>query len=220
MTVRQAGERRAIAAALGTFLALSLSAPAAADATAQTPTSTAVPSGNITVQVVANNGSGCAPGTASVHADANKTGFRIRYSDFLAEAGGSAAVTDRRKNCQMSVLVTVPAGWTFAIASVNYRGRARLNSGASGLHRTTYYWQGSSRSESTEQEFTGPFHGFWSSHDVAPVLIYSPCGDERILNVNTELRVDAGGSTSRSSLSLRSAEGDVDTLFNIEWAQC
>jgi hypothetical protein len=219
MTVRLGGERRAVAAALGTILALSLSVPAAAGTGDEAPAN-AVPSGNITVEVVANNGSGCAPGTASVSADANRTGFRVRYHDFIAEAGGSAATTDRRKNCQMSILVTVPAGWTFAIASVNYRGRARLLSGASGLHRTTYYWQGESRSDSTEQEFTGPFSGFWSTQDVAPVLVYSDCGAERILNVNTELRVDAGTSTGRSSMSMRTAEGDVDTLFNIQWAQC
>ena len=220
MAVKLVWERRALAAALGTLLALPLSVPVAAGATAEQPATAAAPSGNITVEVVANNGSGCAPGTASVYATANRTGFRVRYSDFVAEAGGSSATIDRRKNCQMSILVTVPAGWTFAIASVDYRGRARLQSGASGLHRTNYYWQGSSHSVTSEQEYAGPFNGFWSTQDVAPVLSYSECGAQRILNVNTELRVDAGTSTSRSSMSMRSTEGDVDTLFNIQWGQC
>jgi hypothetical protein len=220
MTVKLVGERRAVAAVFGTLLALSLTVPAAAESTGEAPATAAVPSENVTVEVVANNGSGCAPGTATVHANANRTGFRVRYSDFVAEAGGSSAIVDRRKNCQMSILVTVPAGWTFAIASVDYRGRASLHSGASGLHQTNYYWQGSSQSNTTEREYAGPFHGFWSTHDVAAVLSYSRCGAERILNVNTELRVDAGTSTSRSSMSMRATEGDVDTLFNIQWGQC
>jgi hypothetical protein len=220
MTVKLVGKGLALAVVLGALLALPLSVPAAAETTAEVPATDAAPSGNITVEVVANNGSGCAPGTATVYANANKTGFRVRYSDFLAEAGGSAATTDRRKNCQMSILVTVPAGWTFAIASADFRGRARLYAGATGLHRTNYYWQGSSQSATAEQEFAGPLHGFWATGDVAPVLSYSDCGAQRILNVNTELRVDAGTSTGRSSMSMRAAEGDVDTLFNIQWGQC
>jgi len=221
MTARLVGERPVILAVLSTILALSLSAPAsAATGSPGFDASVNVPSGNITVEVVANNGSGCSPGTATVSANADKTGFRVRYFDFLAEAGGGAATVDRRKNCQISVLVTVPAGWTFAIASVVFQGLARLNSGASGLHRTTYYWQGSSQDFRTERGFDGPFNGLWATQDVGAASIYTPCNAQRILNVNTELRVDAGTSTGRNSLSMRTTEGDVDTLFNFSWVQC
>jgi hypothetical protein len=207
------GVRHTVLAVLGTVLTLSLSTPAHAEAAA-------VPDGNVTVEVIAANGSGCAPGTATVIADSDKSGFRIRYHDFVAEAGGSADPTDRRKNCQVGVLVTVPAGWTFAIAEADYRGRARLHAGASALQRTNYYWQGSSANNSSDETFSGPFHGYWATRDVAPALIYTPCSEQKVLNVNTELRVDAGSSGARSSMSMRSSEGDVDTLFNFSWIRC
>jgi Domain of unknown function (DUF4360) len=219
MTVRLVGQRRVVLAAVSTMLALSLSGPAYAAPNSSEATAD-VPGGNVTVEVVANNGSGCAPGTATVIGNADRSGFRVRYHDFVAESGGGAPVTDRRKNCQLAVLVTVPAGWTFAIAEVEFRGRARLLAGASGLHRTNYYVQGSSQERDTEQEFSGPLNSFWSNRDVAPVLIYSPCSAQRIVNINTELRVDAGSSHSKSSLSMRSTEGDVDTLFNFSWVRC
>lgn len=208
--------RHTVLAALGTVLALSLPAPAwaAADEAA------AVPEGRVTAEVIAANGSGCAPGTAAVIANPDKSGFRIRYYDFVAEAGGGADLTDRRKNCQVGVLVTVPAGWTFAIAQADYRGRARLNAGATALQRTNYYWQGSSGNSSTEEGFSGPFHGYWDTTDVAPVLIYTPCTEQRVLNINTELRVDGGTSSGKSSMSMRSSDGDVDTLFNYSWTRC
>jgi hypothetical protein len=211
-----AGVRGAVIAVTTAVLVLPLSAPAHAadDAVA------AVPDGSVTVEVIAASGSGCAPGTASIATNSDKSGFRIRYHDFVAEAGGSAAPTDRRKNCQIGVLVTVPAGWTFAIAEADYRGRARLYGGATGLQRTNYYWQGSSQNSSTEQTFTGPFAGYWATRDVAPVLVYTPCEAQQVLNVNTELRVDNGTSTSRSSMSMNSSEGDVDTLFNFSWTRC
>ena len=209
--------RYTVLAVLSTVLALSLSTPARA---VTDVAAAAAPEGRVTVEVIAANGSGCSPGTATVIGDSDKTGFRIRYSDFVAEAGGGAEATARRKNCQVSVLVTVPAGWTFAIAEADYRGRARLYSGATALQRTNYYWQGSSDNSSTNETFTGPLNGYWGTKDVAPVLIYTPCADQQVLNVNTELRVDAGTSTGRSIMSMRSSEGDVDTLFNFSWTRC
>ncbi|GAB3796062.1 DUF4360 domain-containing protein [Micromonospora zhanjiangensis] len=205
---------------LGTALALSLSTPAHAvtsDSGAQLAT---VPEGTITLNVVAANGSGCAPGTARVIGNPDKTGFRIRYSNFVAEAGDGADPTDRRKNCQVGVLVGVPSGWTFAIAEAEYRGRARLAAGATGLQRTNYYWQGSSAGSSTEETFAGPVNQFWETSDVAHVQVYVPCDQQRVLNINTELRVDAGSSKARSSMSMMSSEGDVDTLFNFNWVRC
>jgi hypothetical protein len=106
----------------------------------------------------------------------------------VAEAGGTADPTDRRKNCQVGALITVPAGWT--------------------------------STSSTEETFAGPLNGYWDTSDVAPVLIYTPCSEQRVLNINTELRVDGGTSTGRSSMSMKSSDGDVDTLFNFSWTRC
>ena len=113
-----------------------------------------------------------------------------------------------------------PAGWTFAVAEADYRGRARLYSGASALVHTNYYWQASSDNSSADQTFSGPFNGYWNTQDVAPVLVYAPCAEQRVLNINTELRVDAGTSSYKSRMSMRSSEGDVDTLFNFSWTRC
>ncbi len=150
----------------------------------------------------------------------DNTGFRIKYRAFLAEAGGGASIIDRRKNCQLGVLVTIPDGWTIAIASANYRGRASLLSGASALQRTSYYWQGSSATERKDATFTGPYSGLWTTWDVAPVLTYAECGSQSVLNINTELRVDPGTSTGTSTMSMNTTEGDVDTLFNFSLTSC
>ncbi|MFV2103438.1 DUF4360 domain-containing protein [Micromonospora sp. LOL_024] len=216
MTKNLVGARHGIFAVLGTVLALSLSTPAHAAPAA----STAPPSSEITVEVVAANGSGCAPGTARVVAHPDNTGFRIRYHDFVATAGRGSEVTAGRKNCQLGLLVSVPAGWTIAVAAADYRGRARIPTGATGRQRTSYYWQGSSETSHTDATFTGPYNGYWRTSDVAPVLVYVPCGQQRVLNVNTELRVDTSTGGSSASMSMTTTEGDVDTLFNLRWERC
>lgn len=219
MTVGPIGVGRAVTAALAVALALSL--PGSANAgVSGSAAEAAVPEEAIHVDVVAANGSGCPPGTIRVSENADRSGFRIRYTSFVAEAGGTADVTDRRKNCQAALLVTVPAGWTFAIASAEYRGRARLDSSATALHRTNYYWQGSSENNQADHTFSGPLNSTWRSDDRAYVLTYGPCGDQRILNVNTELRVDEGNSSRRNVMTMSGSEGDVDTLFNFSWRRC
>ncbi|WP_305789983.1 DUF4360 domain-containing protein [Symbioplanes lichenis] len=209
---------RVVAVAAAAALALPLGLPAHA-ATAPAP-ATEPAAAAITVEVAAASGSGCAPGTASVVSNGDDTGFRVRYRDFVAAAGGDADIVDRRKNCQLGVLVSIPAGWTVAIASANYRGRANLKSGATALQRTSYYWQGSSATERRDDTFSGPYSGLWTTWDVAPVLTYAPCGSKSVLNINTELRVTAGSSSGVSTMSMNTTEGDVDTLFNFHLSSC
>ena len=180
------------------------------------------PSDPITVDVVTVNGSGCPAGTAVVRPLADNTGFTIGYTSYVATAGGAVAPTDFRKNCQLSLLVHVPQGFTYAIARADYAGTARLAGGASGLQRANYYFQGSSVDTYSDHELSGPLYGRWSATDSTAVadLVYAPCGVDRILNVNTELRVDAGTSTLTSSLRMSSTSGSVNTVYHFSWQEC
>jgi uncharacterized protein (DUF2141 family) len=182
------------------------------------------PSDRITLDVVSVNGSGCPPGTVDVAVLPDNTGFRLTYRDFLARAGGDANPVDLRKNCQLNVLVHVPQGFTFAVASADYRGRARLEAGATGLQRTNYYFQGSPDNNYVDHSFAGPLSSAWHTTDETPVaeLVYAPCGEFRSVNINTELRVNEGTQNANkiSSMSMRSTEGNVDTIVHFSWKQC
>lgn len=197
--------------------------PAAQAVSPASASTTAVePSDPITVEVVSVNGSGCPAGTAVVRPLADNTGFTVGYTSYVATAGGAAAPTDFRKNCQLSLLVHVPQGFTYAIARADYAGTARLASGASGLERANYYFQGSAADSYSDHDLSGPLYGRWSATDSTAVadLVYAPCGIDRILNVNTELRVDAGVSTTGSSLRMSSASGSVNTVYHFAWQEC
>jgi hypothetical protein len=182
----------------------------------------APPPDQIVLDVVSVNGSGCPQGTADVRMLSDNTGFRVTYRDFIARAGGGAAATEFRKNCQISLLVHVPQGFTFAIAEADYRGRARLESGASALQRTNYYFQGSADNNYEDHTFAGPLSANWATTDRAPVLVYAPCSEFRGLNLNTELRVDEGAvnANKTSTMSMRASDGNVDTLFHFQWKKC
>lgn len=198
--------------------AFALSGPAAhADAELAS-----APDGRITVDVVTVNGSGCPRGSADVSVSGDNTSFSVYYDHFQAEAGGGADVVDSRKNCQINLAVNIPSGYTFAIARADYRGYGHLDSGATGTQQASYYFTGSSDTTSSRHDLAGPYYGGWRFTDQTPVseLVYKPCGEQRNLNINAELRVNAGDSDSRSVMVMDSTRGSVKTVFHFAWKRC
>ncbi|GHG30771.1 MULTISPECIES: DUF4360 domain-containing protein [Amycolatopsis] len=182
------------------------------------------PSEKITLDIKTINGSGCPAGTADASADvaADNTSFTVHYRNFTAKAGGGASALEARKNCQINVLVHVPQGFTYAIAEAEYRGFAHIESGASALEQANYYFTGTAPTARVRHTFPGPFHGVWRASDVTDVaeLVFAPCGESRNLNINAELRADAGSSSGSSFIEMDSEHASVDTIYHFAWKTC
>ncbi|WP_371659712.1 DUF4360 domain-containing protein [Streptomyces sp. NBC_00280] len=180
------------------------------------------PPDKIVIKVATVNGSGCPAGTAAVAVSGDNTAFTVTYSDYLAQAGGNSDPTAFRKNCQLNLLVHVPAGFTYAIASVDYRGFAALQRGASAVQRASYYFQGSSNTAFRNHSYNGPYNDNWQATDTTEwaQLVWAPCGVQRNFNINTELRVNAGTSTGTSFMAMDSTDGEIDTIYHLAWQQC
>ncbi|GHC74352.1 DUF4360 domain-containing protein [Streptomyces cinnamoneus] len=183
------------------------------------------PPDKIVIDVVSVNGSGCPAGTANVTVSPDNTAFTVSYSNYVAQVGVGAKPTDFRKNCQLSLNVHVPQGFTYAVARADYRGFARLEKGATGLERANYYFQGMTQTAYVNHHFTGPLNDNWQTSDTTDIdaLIYHPCGAKRNFNINTELRVDAGTSDTTKTTSLvamDSTDGNISTLYHFAWKQC
>ena len=182
------------------------------------------PPDKIVIKVATVNGSGCPAGTAAVAVSEDNTAFTVTYSDYLAQVGGNADPTAFRKNCQLSLLVHVPAGFTYAIASADYRGFASLQRGASAMQRASYYFQGSSSTVARTHSYNGPLNDNWQATDVTDwaQLVWAPCGVQRNFNINTELRVNAGTSApgSTSFMTMDSTDGDISTVYHLAWKEC
>ena len=201
--------------AIGSMVASLLGAPAAV-------ASSDIPQEKITVNVQTVNGSGCPAGSATVTAASDNTSFTVGYTDYVASVGAGAKPTDFRKNCQLSLRINIPQGFTYAIARAEYRGHARLARGVSAQQNAYYYFMGTAPTVETNEEFTGPFSGVWSTTDRTDVatLVYAPCGAQVNLNVNTELRVDAGDTDAASYVSMDTSRGGVRTVYHLGWKRC
>jgi hypothetical protein len=182
------------------------------------------PPDEMTVSVVYANGSGCKPGTAAVEVSPDKKAFTVTYSAFTAQVGPESSPTDFRKNCQLGLNVDVPSGYTYAIAQADYRGYARLEKGAYASQRAFYYFQGMSHTTETNRKFNGFLDDFWQETDLVEVesLTWHPCGAQRYLNVNTDLRVNRGTSdkTTTSFITMDSSDMSLTTLYRVVFAEC
>ncbi|MEQ0564054.1 DUF4360 domain-containing protein [Amycolatopsis sp. NEAU-NG30] len=182
------------------------------------------PAEKITLDIKTINGSGCPAGTAAASADVanDNTSFTVHYTNFTAKAGGGASALEARKNCQINVLVHVPQGFTYAIASAEYRGFAHIESGASALEQANYYFTGTAPTARVRHTIPGPYHGVWRAVDATDVaeLVFAPCGESRNLNINAELRADAGSSSGTSFIEMDSEHASVDTIYHFAWKTC
>ena len=203
-------------------------AVAAVTALAATPASAGsyfVPGPNgVTIEIATVNGSGCPAGTAAVAVSDDKEAFTVTYSDYLAQAGGSSKPTDFRKNCQISLKVHVPQGFTYAISSTDYRGFASLEPGATAMEKASYYFQGMSQTDAISHDLKGSYADNWQFTDTNEVaqLVWKPCGEERNFNINTELRANLGTAdpSKVSFISMDSTDGSYKTTYHFAWKTC
>jgi hypothetical protein len=182
------------------------------------------PPDKIVIDVATVNGSGCPQGTAAVAVSPDNTAFTVTYSQYLAQAGGNSDPTAFRKNCQLNLIVHVPQGFTYGIASADYRGFASLQQGASGVQRASYYFQGSSNTVPKTHPFSGSYNDDWQATDSTDwaQLVWAPCGVQRNFNINTELRVNAGTTNPGkvSFMTMDSTDGDISTVYHLAWKDC
>ncbi|MEU9300981.1 DUF4360 domain-containing protein [Streptomyces sp. NPDC048269] len=213
--------RTGFTAAVVTASLVTLSPSAGASAPA--PAAKA-PSDQVTVDVASVNGSGCRPGSAAVAVSPDNSAFTVTYSEYVAQAGGGAPAVEGRKNCQLSLVVHVPQGYTYAVAQVDYRGFGSLQEGAIGTQKASYYFQGMSQTAQRTHKFTGALDDNWQATDTTGVqaLAFAPCGEQRNFNINTELRAEVGTSdpSQTSFMALDSTDGAINSVYHFSWKQC
>ncbi|KAG8806714.1 hypothetical protein FRC17_004848, partial [Serendipita sp. 399] len=105
------------------------------------------------------NGSGCPAGSAYYALNAERTAVTVTFSNYYASAGPGIAITENRKNCAITLGVHVPGGYTFAIATVDYRGFYSLDWKVKAIQSAIYYFQGQTKQATASSTRVGPIPG-------------------------------------------------------------
>lgn len=183
-----------------------------------TPVSAETPPKLLSVKIASLNGSGCPvnTSTAKILDDGRRVG--VTYSDFMVSTEGP-----KQENCQLTLKLATPPGWTIAIQEVTVGGFANIAAGATGKAILSYYFSSESATPNKTFTFTGPRVGIFSGTHTERLtsMNFNPCnGGEKSLNINTRLTVDAGTSTTKSVLYMVSTTVDYNTQITYELSPC
>ena len=203
---------------LAAFCAVLFSCLTLAPASANAATADQPP--YFTVHLLSANGSGCPAGSAAVSQASDKA-FTVTYSQYIAAAGDGAPPLSFRKNCQLNLGVGVPAGWTFGITAVDYRGYAHLGNSAHGTLSASYYYACLPGTYRQQHPMFGPTDGDYEFMDRAPIVAFAPCHFHTTLNVNTELRTYRGSDPSYLNvLTMDSTDVNMSTIYHLAFHRC
>ncbi len=167
-------------------------------------------------------GSGCPAGTVSELVTPDGRAFTLLFDNYVAEAGPGIPLSSGRKNCQIAVDLRFPSGFSYSIFEVDYRGYAKLDRGATGVQKSSYYFQGSAQTASLQSTFNGALDQDYQFRDTLGLgaVVWSPCGAVRALNMNTQVRVSTTGASQRALLTTDSIDGNIAHTYKILWRSC
>jgi len=169
-------------------------------------------------------GTGCPPGSVYYVLNPDKTAVTVTFAEFYAEAGPGIPIRNNRKACQITLGVSVPAGFTFGIANVDYRGFYKLDEKVTASQSSLYYFQGEVVQASSRSDLVGPIDGkeyTWRDSFDLVSTVQAPCGKSTVLNINSDVRVSNSGNTKgQGYLATDSIDTALTTTFNFQWQTC
>lgn len=162
---------------------------------------------------VGSGGNGC-PGTAKAVLSPDGRSMKLIVSGYEAKVDRRKSFD--RKTCNLTISVDVPRGKRFAVVSATYNVENDLPAGAQSVLRAEYFFPGTTGGV-FERTFSGPLRRT-ASVPASVARLWSPCGTDTILRINSSLRVTStAGKAASISLSGRRAGGAV---VRLEWKNC
>ena len=71
-------------------------------------------------------------------------------------------------------------------------------------------------------EFKGPYEADFVKRDELGVgtVVWSPCGEESLLSINTQVRVSPVGTDSRNLIAVDSTDLKLTQIYGLQWQKC
>jgi len=178
---------------------------------------------NVTIRSISYAGSGCPAGSVSQNLAPDFKAFTLLFDSFIASVGPAEPISQKRKNCQINVDFSFPQGWTYALVSFDYRGFVDVERDVIGLQQTSYYFQGAPQTARFKTSMPGPVSRDYQVRDALDLTatVWSPCGESRSLNINSEVRLDnTRNRNGRGLITVDSVDGNIAHTYGIAWKRC
>ena len=177
---------------------------------------------HVTIDSISYAGSGCPAGSVAENLSDDYTAFTLLFDDYIAEIGPGVSRRENHKNCQINIDLSFPQGWSFTVADVDYRGYVSLDRGVTATQQSRYYFQGSRASATLRSNYHGAIDEDYEIRDTLGLsaLVWSPCGANRSLNINSQIRLRTRNRRATGLITLDSVDGQLTHVYGIKWRRC
>lgn len=180
----------------------------------------------VRVRSISYAGSGCPAGSVALNISPDRRAFMLMFDQYVAEVGPGVPFNQRRKNCQINLDLDYPSGWSYAVRAMNHHGYVSLERGIRASQKVSLYFQGSAQTATLSSTLNGPLDQDYQIRDVLGLnsQVWSPCGSQRALNINTQIMVtNSGNSRAHGMITADAGPGDLPSGLGgleIEWQRC
>ncbi|MBK9262038.1 MAG: DUF4360 domain-containing protein [Polyangiaceae bacterium] len=177
----------------------------------------------VNIVSVTHGGSGCPVDSVGASFSPDYQYLTLIFDQYAAEIGRDVAAPKKRLFCQIVLQFDFPAGLSFALVDLTYRGYADLDAGIHASQTSTYFFQGYRRDDqyTFKTNVYGPFIGDYDRTDALELVSWSPCGQKRGLNIVTSVQLDNKRNKHGSGLiTLDSIDSQVVEQYGVRWRRC
>ncbi|GBG77438.1 hypothetical protein CBR_g23887 [Chara braunii] len=179
------------------------------------------PPGSVTIVGSSFNGDGCPSGSSVVVVLSEDAEIlTVWFGDYAASSDSPAS--DQRKQCTVSVQLSYPQGFTFTFVDVILNGYAQLDAGVKAIARTSYYFSTLLGTGRATHQFQGPMDDDFEVRASFVSPASSRCNMIRDLNINSEVRVNAGNYVPRRRGLITGDSDDLKftQILAFSWEAC
>jgi hypothetical protein len=194
--------------------AIILCTPAAA--LAQVPAA-----GTITLGGLNYAGTGCPAGSVSHSLSPDARVMTLLFDQYQAEADTASGIPGQTTGCGLDIALHVPAGWTFGVVAVDFRGFVDLDPGTNAVESASYIFPGEPAGVQLGNfNMAGPISDDYVHTNQVPVsaVAWSPCssGADIPLHIDTQLSVQG----AHGAVTVDSVNAHIHHDYTLSWKRC
>lgn len=177
----------------------------------------------VRVRNITYAGTGCPAGSVADNVSPDLQALTLLFDEYFAEVGPGVPYNQRRKNCQILIDLDFPQGWTYTLFTVDYRGYVSLDPDVSAFQQSSYYFAGQQQTARLATRMYGPLDSNFQIRDTLTInsLVWAPCGAQRALNINTEVRADnTRNPNGHGLITTDSIDATLKQIYGLRWERC
>ncbi|SMF80083.1 DUF4360 domain-containing protein [Pseudobacteriovorax antillogorgiicola] len=170
----------------------------------------------VSIDSITFEGDGCPAGSTLVNLAEDGMAFDVVYSEFIVEK--VQGEQGQLRDCEVSLTLKYPQGWSFTLLNTAYRGAVFLEEGVSAQILASYGTNGSNFG-SAELVIPGPIDESYTAPFDWQDSFKSSCDGTEELVIHTEIGLN-GGLDREGFFTVDSLTGQLESTTEILWSRC